>query len=74
MAEQFLLRLNGGPDAGRTRVATSDLLPWPLPERLSHPDESGYYEKVRESQLPPMPEGGHIMRGAEYEWRDEPAS
>lgn len=72
-AERFLIKLVHGPYAG-TRVASAELMPWPLPDRLSHPHESGYYEKVSESQLPPMTEEDHVMRGAEYEWRDEPAS
>ena len=45
----------------------ADCWTWPLPELLL--TEGGAYIKVSESALPPMPEGSHVLRGAEYEWQ-----
>jgi hypothetical protein len=67
MAEEFLIRTNGGPKPG-TRVVPEDVYPWPLPEVLAIPGEPGYYKKKSESQLPPMPADSRVLRGAEYEW------
>lgn len=64
MSEEFLIRTVGGPYPG-TRIHPG---PWPLPRELPDPRRRGKYVKKSESQMPPMPEGGHIMRGAEYEW------
>jgi len=60
--EQFLLRTVGGPHPG-SRVSPG---PWPLPAELL--DEGGKYVKESESQLPPQPPDGHLMRGAQYIW------
>jgi hypothetical protein len=62
--ESFLIRTKGGPRPG-TKVAGD--WTWPLPELLLA--EGGAYIKVRESALPPMPDGGRVLRGAEYEWQ-----
>lgn len=68
--ERFLIRLEGGPAGGETRVATSDNVywQWPLPGVISW-DATGGYVKVRESSLPPQAPGSHVMRGATYEWK-----
>jgi hypothetical protein len=70
MAEQFLMQMVGGPHPG-ARVIPETILPWPLPDRFEVADYPGVYVKVSESKLPPMPEDGHVIRGAEYRW--EPA-
>lgn len=75
MAERFLIRTEGGPCDGQTRVCNAMIdgvqigqWEWPLPDVLKW-DQSGSYVKVRESALPPQPEGSHLARGATYEWR-----
>lgn len=71
MAERYLLRTEGGPFAGETRVANDPDGPsmtWPLPPVLEY-DRTGQYVKVMESDLPPMPEESTLLRGATYEWR-----
>jgi hypothetical protein len=71
MPERYLLRTEGGPFAGETRVAgdpDSPSMTWPLPPVLEY-DRTGQYVKVRESDLPPMPDGSGVLRGATYEWR-----
>lgn len=70
MTETFLLRTEGGPCDGETRVATSDVMPWPLPDVLKY-DASGRYVKAAESVLPPQLPGSGTARGATYRW--EPA-
>jgi hypothetical protein len=53
MSERFLIRTEGGPVDGETRVANSlgdDGWRWPLPDVLPHPD--GRYVKEAESILP----------------------
>lgn len=67
MSERFLIRTIGGP-LPATRVIEAAEMSWPLPETLDDPEGRGHYRKVSESQLPPQPEGSHVMRGAEYEW------
>jgi hypothetical protein len=76
--EMFFLRTVGGPHPGDRYCtegavfgegAVGFVVAWPLPEEL--PDMGGVYRKVSESQLPPMPEGSHVMRGAEYHWHRE---
>jgi len=64
MAESFLVRTKGGPRPG-TKIA--DGWTWPLPELLLA--DGGSYVKVSESALPSMPDDGHVLRGAEYEWQ-----
>ena len=66
MSEQvaFCFRYEDGEE--RTNIRLVD--EWPLPERLEA--TGGAYVKVSESQLPPGID--HVMRGAVYEWRDEP--
>lgn len=71
-AEVFLVRLEGGPLNGETRIANfacpadEPMFTWPLPDVLNM--DSGRYVKVSESDLPPQTEGSHLMRGAIYEW------
>lgn len=71
MAERFLIRTQGGPMDGITFVANDPKTPgvweWPLPKTLPYSD-FGQYVKVTESSLPPMPEDGHVLRGATYAW------
>lgn len=69
MPERFLLRTEGGPCDGETRVADSENVywQWPLPAVLEY-DGTGRYVKVLESDLPPQPEDSHVMRGATYRW------
>lgn len=67
MSERFLIRTDGGPTPGTRSVFESATWTWPLPARL--PGLGGVYVKVRESGLPPQPEGSRVVRGAEYEWR-----
>lgn len=66
--EPLLIRSFGGPYPGTRLVKISDF-GWPLPDVL-HGD-GGRYMKRGESALPPMPEGSHVVRGAEYEWEAE---
>lgn len=66
-AEKFLIRTVGGPHAGQ-RIATADVMPWPLPNELPDPEGRGRYVKRSESQLPPQPPDSHVVRGAEYLW------
>ena len=66
--EQFLMRFNGGPYPG-TRVTPADTMTWPLPDEIPVAG-IGLYRKTSESQLPPQPEGSHLIRGAEYVWED----
>lgn len=75
MAEKFLIRTQGGPLDGETRVANAQMdgvqigqWDWPLPSTLPF-DRTGEYVKVTESSLPPMSEDGNVMRGATYMWR-----
>jgi hypothetical protein len=65
MAEQFLIKTEGGGPHDGSRI-TDGTMDWPLPDDL--PDEGGRYVKVSESRLPPMPEDGHVIRGALYSW------
>lgn len=68
--ERFLLRTNGGPCDGETRVANHQgrhEMDWPLPEVLKY-DKTGYYAKVAESDIPPQPWDSPMLRGATYEW------
>jgi hypothetical protein len=70
VAEPFLVRTEGGPCDGETRVANfggSDDWTWPLPEVLPY-DETGRYVKYSESDRPPQPEGSRVLRGAAYRW------
>ncbi len=63
----FLLRTNGGPLDGETRVVDPNVMPWPFPDELSV--EGGVYRKVSESQLPSDAAANpHVGVGAEYEW------
>ena len=68
-SEKVLFRLNGGPFAG-TRVADTEVMPWPLPDALPDPEERGVYLKQHESQLPPQPADSRVLRGVEYEWSE----
>lgn len=70
--ERFLIRTEGGPCDGETRVADSLGLggwEWPLPDILGW-DDSGYYVKAGESDLPPQERGSRVLRGATYRWRE----
>lgn len=69
MAERFLLRTEGGPCAGETRVVNTqgEGWEWPMPDVLEF-GEQGRYVKVTESELPPQEEGSGVLRGATYEW------
>jgi hypothetical protein len=68
MSERFLVRTQGGPCSGETRIADTDMgWEWPLPAVLAH--AGGSYVKVRESAPPPMDGDSSVPRGAEYEWR-----
>ena len=77
MAERFLVRTEGGPCDGETRVADSDGLggwEWPLPDVLEYGGREGvigHYVKAAESTLPPQDEDSRVLRGATYRW--EPA-
>jgi hypothetical protein len=64
VAERFLIRTGDGPRPG-TRVAEG--WRWPLPYLLM--TEGGQYVKASESSLPPQPEDGHLLRGAQYRWQ-----
>jgi hypothetical protein len=64
MPESFLVRTEDGPNPG-TRVAEG--WTWPLPELLL--TEGGSYVKTSESQLAPMGEDSHLLRGAQYRWQ-----
>lgn len=68
--ERFLLRTEGGPDPG-TRVIDGRVAgwTWPLPDVLHI--AGGQYVKTSESQLPPQPRDGHVLRGATYTWRPD---
>ena len=71
MGERFLIRTEGGPCDGETRVANSDgneRWTWPLPDVLKY-DAGGRYVKVTESHLPPQEPGSRVVRGATYEWQ-----
>jgi len=78
MAERFLVRTEGGPLDGETRVASSVGLgglggwEWPLPDVLRY-DGSGQYVKAAESGLPPQDEDSHVLRGATYRWEPSDA-
>lgn len=63
-AEQFLVRLDGGPCPGDLVVLTAE---WPLPDELHVPPQ-GAYRKTAESQLPAQSRDSHVMRGAMYHW------
>lgn len=70
MAERFLLRTEGGPCDGQTRVANAlgdDGITWPLPDVLPY-DATGRYVKASESDAPPQEPGSRLVRGAVYEW------
>lgn len=69
MSERFLIRTLGGPHPGTRVTPDCDRWSWPLPDDLN--DDGGHYRKIRESDLPPMPEDGYVVRGAEYEWMPE---
>jgi hypothetical protein len=73
--EQFTVRTVGGPNPG-TYVTNDIVLGWPLPDILVVDEKNeagGHYQKVSESQMPPMSETDHVIRGAQYEWvEDEP--
>ena len=70
MGERFLIRTEGGPCDGETRIANTDGLggwTWPLPDVLKY-DASGRYVKHAESVLPPQEKGSQVVRGATYRW------
>jgi hypothetical protein len=71
--ERFLIRTEGGPMDGETRVANAGGTgpwEWPLPDVLNY-DQSGRYVKAAESDLPAQPPESQMARGATYRW--EPA-
>lgn len=78
MEGEFLfIRTNGGPFPG-SRVADpfdestpEEYKTWPLPDELDASLHGGKYVKISESKLPPQPRDGHVVRGAEYEWRPD---
>ena len=70
MAERFLIRTEGGPCDGETRVANADpggSWTWPLPDTLGW-DASGSYVKAAESVLEPQGPDSGVVRGATYRW------
>jgi hypothetical protein len=71
MSENFLIRTDGGPHPG-TRVADPSVMSWPPPDSL--PDDGGRYVKVSQSELPTLPPGSRVMRGARYEWQPDPGT
>lgn len=71
-AEQFLVRTTGGPFHDETRVTSANDNEWPLPDELPVREHGGRYVKVSESDLAPQEPGSHVLRGAEYEWRQDP--
>jgi hypothetical protein len=80
VAERFLIRTEGGPCNGETRVANAGMehLPsgqweWPLPDALEY-DGTGRYVKVAQSDLPPMEADSPVVRGATYRWEPADAS
>lgn len=72
--EPYLIRANGGPVPDTYTICDGDLgYTWPLPDVLRGPaGAGGRYVKVSESQAGPQVEGSHVVRGAEYEWQEEP--
>lgn len=65
MSETFMMRFVGGMHACDALVE-EDQFPWPLPGIIKA--ESGYYQKVSESDLPPQEPGSNVVRSAVYEW------
>ena len=77
MPEHFLVRLKGGPHPATYIPAEGQpvwghledpAVRWPLPDAI--PAGGGEYVKVSESKLEPQPDDSHVLRGAEYEWRE----
>ena len=73
MADFYLLRTVGGPHPGDRTLPLDWEHPdgkkgWPLPDTLPV-DDSGYYKKVAESNLPDD-SFDMVARGAQYEWVD----
>jgi hypothetical protein len=71
MNERFLIRTEGGPCDGETRIADSQGIGgwgWPLPDVLKY-DATGSYIKAAESSLPPQERGSRVLRGATYRWQ-----
>ena len=68
VGERFLIRTEGGPCDGETRVAdVGQGWTWPLPAWLGY-DETGRYVKISESGLPPQDAESRLRRGARYRW------
>lgn len=71
MADFFLVKTNGGPFDGETRMLPRTVFKWPLPDELPDTEKfGGKYVKIQESTLPEsVDESPHVARGAVYEWR-----
>lgn len=65
--ETILLRFNGGPLDGDTRMIVGE---WPPPDNFVLDEvEDATYRKTNQSQLPDeVAEHPGILRGAEYQW------
>jgi len=68
--EPLLIRTDGGPYPGTRSVKISEY-GWPLPDILPCLGYTGYYSKISESQLGPISKGSHVIRGADYRWKED---
>jgi hypothetical protein len=68
--EELIVRFHGGPRDGATWRTSVARAGWPLPEVARPAGATGEYVKVRESELPPQGPDSHLIRGAEYEWKE----
>lgn len=71
MTERFAIRLVGGPTPTQDVVVAN----WPPPDRIEvDGNYDGYYVKTNQSQITDadIKSMKHVMRGAEYRWKDEP--
>lgn len=70
MTERFLVRTEGGPCHGETRIANAhgdEGWTWPLPDELKY-GATGSYVKYSESDAPRQPDDSRVIRGAVYRW------
>ena len=68
---EFLIRTNGGPFDGETRVVDEGIIRWPPPVNLPGVFHGGVYVLTNHSHLTER-QAAHpnVMRGAEYQWQE----
>jgi len=67
--EPLVLVFLGGPYDGKKKTHTG-LMAWPLPKFIMPlGDDGGTYYKARESTMSEQTQDSRVVRGAEYDWK-----